>query len=280
MNPIVHTEYNLGRLWRSARLLAGYTQMQLSRELDIPQSSVSKFENQSLEPSALDWYRFCELVGIDAHRSLSQGYIDGRQKFKERMHVNHLFKVPLRYRQDHSIKIRELLPLRAAAISTFGVDWWNDFLNTTDLDDDLFLILDFQVSLTLFFDIMAWTQGKDQQLLEAANQAARDMRNHGLIGPELERKYNARELVKHYVANQGHYQRAIEMSYKETAAGAKVEFTPSDWISDFFDPISLDQYRTYKAETLNALVFAQFRGMADPLLERSGDKLSLVLHTA
>ncbi len=271
---------NIGRIWKAARLLAGRTQVQLSRDLGFPQGTISKIENNSLEPSAVDWYRFCEFVGIDAHRTLNQGLIDGRQRFRDRLYRDHIFKFPLRYRRDHSLKVRELIPFRASALSILGEDSWSEFLSTINIDDELFCVMDFQVSLSFLEDLLAWSKDKNQEIIESALASTAEFRRNHRLGSEMIRGRTPADFIRSFVEGQDHYQRAAKLSYHSKRKSIEVNFTASDWIADFFDAGSVEDFLAYKARSLDAFLRTQFDGETDPIFKRSENKFSLEIGIA
>lgn len=237
----------ISKLWKAARLLAGFTQVKLSRELGIPQSSVSKYESGFLEPSALDWYRFCELVGIDAHRSLNLGFIDGRQKFKTGIYQTNLFAVPMRYRLAQELKVRELLPFRLAAIDFLGAQSWEEFLASIKIPDELFLVLDYQVSINLLLDLLAWSGPHRTKLIVHAQKTQLRLHEVGLLGREYVKKRSITDFIDAFCGASPYYQRAIEIEGGGDAT--TVNFRVQDWVLDTFAQEHLDPYLEYKAHS-------------------------------
>ena len=50
---------NIARALKTGRKKLGMSQIEMSKALGISQSSISKLEAAILEPSAIDWIRFC-----------------------------------------------------------------------------------------------------------------------------------------------------------------------------------------------------------------------------
>ena len=52
---------NIARALKTGRKKLGMSQIEMSKVLGISQSSISKLEAAILEPSAIDWIRFCQI---------------------------------------------------------------------------------------------------------------------------------------------------------------------------------------------------------------------------
>lgn len=69
-NRIKVTVEDVSRLLRALRIKRGMTQKAVADELGISQSNFSKMENGLLEPSAIQWMTFCQLMGISTETIL------------------------------------------------------------------------------------------------------------------------------------------------------------------------------------------------------------------
>jgi transcriptional regulator with XRE-family HTH domain len=58
------TVEDVARILHSLRKKKGMTQKSVADELGISQSNFSKMENALLEPSAIQWMTFCQLMGV------------------------------------------------------------------------------------------------------------------------------------------------------------------------------------------------------------------------
>lgn len=61
-SPIEITTEDIAAAMRRLRLRKGLPQKAVADALDISQSTLSKMERGVLEPSAIQWMRFCQLI--------------------------------------------------------------------------------------------------------------------------------------------------------------------------------------------------------------------------
>jgi transcriptional regulator with XRE-family HTH domain len=60
----VPTQKSIGLLIREVRKSVGMTQVDLAKEMQISQGTLSKLENGLLVPSVIEWYRLCNCTGL------------------------------------------------------------------------------------------------------------------------------------------------------------------------------------------------------------------------
>lgn len=257
MNSSLDERKKIAQVWRAGRMLAGKTQAQLAQAIEIPQSSISKYETMNLEPSASDWFRFCQYVGIDAHKTLSLGFIDSKTKFKAKLYSASLFNLPMKYRRDFSLKIRELIPFKAAIVEELGPEAWSEFVKTHKIDQDMFAVFDFQVSFELFLDLLSWTKNKDIDLLTRASYHSANLANHGLLKESFHGKTEIMGCLKKWVESQSYYQSVIKAELNSIDGQGTVAFSYHPPILDFYDPDVLSKFRDYKATSFNDLLLSQ-----------------------
>lgn len=248
----------IARLWKVGRLLAGKTQVELSKVLGISQSSISKYESMALEPSASDWYQFCQFVGIDAHKTLSLGYIDGKKKFKHRLFSESLIKIPMQYRRDFLLKIRELVPFRQCFINDLGTERWKNFLEEHNIDDDMFYIYDFQVSFNLFLDMNNWGLAHGFNLIDEVKKYNRDLAFSGSFGEKYIKKKSSQDLIKEILDDQIYFHRVFTsvITLNDNQLIAHAEMT--DEARDFFDEENLKSFMKYKVDSFNGILEKNF----------------------
>ena len=71
-NRIKVTVEDVSKILRALRAKKGLTQKAVADELGISQSNFSKMENGLLEPSAIQWMIFCQLMGISTEMILQE----------------------------------------------------------------------------------------------------------------------------------------------------------------------------------------------------------------
>lgn len=244
----------IARLWKVGRLLAGKTQVELSLALGISQSSISKYESMALEPSASDWYQFCQYVGIDAHKTLSLGYIDGKKKFKHRLFGDSMLKLPMRYRRDFLLKIRELIPFRKCVRTELGAEAWETFLSEHKIDDDLFFIYDFQVSLCLLQDLIKWCQERSFNLMEKVASYSGDIKLYGVLNEKYSKRKRPQDLIKEIMDDQVYFHRVFSSQIESTSQGLKVSTVINEDALDFFEEKILKNFLSYKIESFKQAI--------------------------
>lgn len=267
----------IARVWRAGRLLAGLTQNQLAKALEIPQSSISKYETMNLEPSASDWFHFCQYVGIDAHKALNLGYIDSKTKFKSKLYSTSLFNVPIRYRRDFSMKIREFIPIKEVIIREAGVKLWEKFVKAHDIEAEMFHVYDFQISYQLFLDLVAWTKENSLDVLSLATDLAGSPDYQGLVSEQFATKTDPTSLMKKFSEIQGYYQNAVTTDFQISSQEATLSMHFHPAILEFFDLKSLLPFRDYKANSFAEIMSAQIPSFGG--FQRTETESSLTLKT-
>ena len=63
---------DVSRILHSHRKKKGLTQKEVADELGISQSNFSKMENGLLEPSAIQWMMFCQMMGISTETIIQE----------------------------------------------------------------------------------------------------------------------------------------------------------------------------------------------------------------
>jgi transcriptional regulator with XRE-family HTH domain len=66
------TVEDVARVLHALRKKKGMTQKAVADELGISQSNFSKMENSLLEPSAIQWMTFCQLMGVSTELILQE----------------------------------------------------------------------------------------------------------------------------------------------------------------------------------------------------------------
>lgn len=244
----------IAKMWRVGRLLIGKTQVELSKELKISQSNISKYESTALEPSASDWYKFCEFVGIDAHKTLSLGYIDGKKKFKHRLFGETLLKLPVKYRRDFLLKIRELIPFRECILAKMGKEAWESFLVLNKIDDEIFFVYDFQVSMNMFNDLISWCKTRHFDILEEVKHFSGNISYCGILNESYVRRKKSLELIKNLIEDQSYYHQIFNTEINATKD--KIEFIThfTSEATQFFEKEALNVFLTHKLNSFKEIL--------------------------
>ena len=254
MKQIIQERQKISQVWRAGRLLAGKTQIDLARALEISQSNVSKIESMLLEPSAVDWYKFCQLVGIDAHRSWELGFIDGCTKFKSKLHMTSLFKMPMKYRGDFALKVRDLIPFKECVINELNEKAWEDYLKEVKIEPEVFWIYDFQISFNFLLDLQVWSQKRNLKIFDKVRKYSANLENHGVLKENYSRKKTSTALLQDLLANQAYYQRVFKIETSESASGLKVKLNIEPEVLDVFGEKELNPYLLQKIQSFQEMI--------------------------
>lgn len=255
MRKLTPESKSISQIWKVGRLLIGKTQVELSKEMGISQSNISKFESMVLEPSASDWYQFCQMAGISAHKSLELGYIDGCSKFKSKLYRTSAFKLPLKYRGDFAIKVRETIPFKECVISDLGEASWESFLKDIGMVPELFFVYDYQMSLRFIFDLAEWYHKKmNVSIFEKVGKHFANLENHGVFGKSYSKQKTSNDLLHDLMENQPYYQRAFkpETNHSEKALSVKLVVDPE--IHNVFGELKTRQYLLHKINVFQEML--------------------------
>jgi transcriptional regulator with XRE-family HTH domain len=255
MRKLTPESKSISQIWKVGRLLIGKTQVELSKEMGISQSNISKFESMVLEPSASDWYQFCQMAGISAHKSLELGYIDGCSKFKSKLYRTSAFKLPLKYRGDFAIKVRETIPFKECVISDLGEANWESFLKDIGIVPELFFVYDYQMSLRFIFDLADWYQKKmNVSIFEKVGKHFANLENHGVFGKSYSRQKTSNDLLHDLMENQPYYQRAFRPETNPSEKGFSVKLVVDPEIYDVFGEVKTRQYLLHKINVFQQML--------------------------
>jgi len=246
---------SISQIWKIGRLLIGKTQVELSKAMGISQSNISKFESMALEPSASDWYAFCQLAGLSAHKTLELGYIDGCSKFKLKLYRSSAFKLPLKYRRDFSIKVRETIPFKECVINDLGEAGWEEFLNEIHVLPELFFVYDYQLSLRFIFDLADWYQKKtNESIYEKVGKYSAILSNHGIFGKRYSKQKTGQDLLGDLIDNQPFYQRVFTTETKQTDKSLSVKMVIEPEIQSIFGEQKTRDYLLHKISCFQQIV--------------------------
>lgn len=255
MRKLTPESKSISQIWKIGRLLIGKTQVELSKEMGISQSNISKFESMVLEPSASDWYSFCQLAGLSAHKTLELGYIDGCSKFKLKLYRSAAFKLPLKYRRDFSIKVRETIPFKECFLNDLGEASWEEFLKEVNVVPELFFVYDFQLSLRFIFDLAEWYQKKTNvSIYERVGKYSALLENHGVFGKKYLKQKSGQDLLSDLIVNQPYYQRVFTTETSETKNGLSVKLIIEPEIQSAFGEQKTRQYLVHKINAFQEII--------------------------
>lgn len=143
----------LGPLMKAARKFKKFNQADVAKAIGCSQSALSKMEHNLLVPSAPQWFLFSRFTGIPPE-SLEKGIIDRKVKVKfNSTEVSLGFKIPKKYRQYRSIKVRELYPF-VTFLEKQDIKKKEAFFKHMGLEEEFFLDFDNLVNFQFFLDVI------------------------------------------------------------------------------------------------------------------------------
>jgi len=231
----------ISKVWKVGRLLIGKTQLEMAKSLNVSQASISMIESMTLEPSASDWFNFCQIVGIDSHKTIELGYIDGQTSFLEDLYGKSLFKVPAKYKIGAVIKVREIIPFKKTILQELGEDGWKSFLEENKIDPDLFYVYDFQVSLDLFKDIITWAIRHGIDIVDKAIEHADTLES--IATPTTS------NFLQQWIESQAHFQKVFQPQLNSLGDTYKIDLTGVQKSSLMFGKSTVLSFTKYKVES-------------------------------
>ncbi len=240
----------ISQVWKAGRLLLGLSQKELSKALGISQSGISKYESMHLEPSASDWYNFCQFAGFDAHATLDLGYIDGMKKYKNHLHADSSFTLPMRYRVDFLLKIRELIPYKHCIITELGEEIWSEFLKEAKVVPEMFYVYDFQLSLNFLNDLIKWCNKNNFDLIKSSKKYSAILENHGILQNDYGKKQKRFSLIKSLFDNQPYYHRVFTGKLVSEDEVSTFSISPTGEALEHF---SFDEFRHFLGTKTDSL---------------------------
>ncbi len=233
----------ISRIWKVGRLLIGKTQLEMAKLLNVSQASISMIESMAIEPSASDWFQFCQIVGIDSHKTIELGYIDGLHKFEDNLYDKSSIKLPAKYRIGSLIKVRELIPFKKCITEELGEEGWMSFLDENKIDKELFYIYDFQVSLELFRDILNWGIKQGINIIERALDYNDSFLTNSSVFTTSSR------FLEQWIEDQSYFQKVFRPEIHEIGDTLKVNLTDLQKSSSMFGKSVVLSFTKYKVES-------------------------------
>ncbi len=144
----------LGQLMKAARKFKKLNQADVAEAIGCSQSALSKMEHNLLVPSAPQWFLFSRFTSIPPE-TLEKGVIDRLSKVKfNNDQVSLGFKIPKKYRQSRSEKVREIYPFLMYLEKKLHPPLNKEFILSTGIEYEFFLDFDNLISFQFFIDLI------------------------------------------------------------------------------------------------------------------------------
>lgn len=218
----------------SARKKKGLTQADLSKHLNIAQSTISRIEAETLTPSVFMWFEIAKFLEIPIE-SISDGFIDCESDSEiETGKKENGFVLKAKYSKLKCLKVRSLMPLIYFIIDKLGQDSFEKIVEEMKLDRRFFVNLDNQVNLTFLADLIKILDEEHGITIGSIGEIGEYVpleKSHGNLSIKYKHANDYAELLKVYVENATKYQSFFNLSIEPTFSGSlMLTFTPADEI--------------------------------------------------
>lgn len=145
---------SIGPLMKAARKFKKFNQSDVANAIGCSQSALSKMEHNLLVPSAPQWFLFARFTSIPPE-TIETGIIDRHSKVKfNDDQVSLGFKIPKKYRNFRSEKVREIYPFLQYLEKNMGPSHVEEFILSTGLDTEFFIDFDNLINFQLLVDVI------------------------------------------------------------------------------------------------------------------------------
>jgi DNA-binding XRE family transcriptional regulator len=269
------TAHMLMHVIRCARKGANYNQVTMAEVMGVSQSFISKIESGNLMMSAYHWMKFCDITNIDP-QSLKFGHIDALKvaKVKKQLDQQTQFRVPSKYINDSSIKVRFIWPFIEYVRKKLGDDATEVFFKKHfKTDYDFLFNLDHQVNRLFFYDLI--DKLKENKLITGNEfgEVEKVLAQRPVYGAVYERLFTKKadtglDLVKNYLKNYRMYDSTYICNIiKETEDVIEVDFVPSAYFED--------EYKLGSAQKFEDFFQIYQQAFLSGLIKASGDNLKV-----
>jgi len=247
----------LGRLMKAARKFKKFNQADVAKAIGCSQSALSKMEHNLLVPSAPQWFLFSRFTGIPPE-SLEKGIIDRKVKVKfNSTEVSLGFKIPKKYRQYRSMKVRELHPF-ITFLEKKGKNKKEAFFQHMGLEEEFFLDFDNLVNFQFLLDVIQFfiqeNLSSESTILEISQEQGPIYWNRYLnFWKECHTTF---DLLTAYSSVQPYFQMDFQLKVEEHGE-LTVGYFPEyhlKYLEESVNSDQLDFLNRYRARTLENLI--------------------------
>jgi len=149
---------HLGGIISSIRKTKKLSQKEMSKVLDVTQSTLSKVEKNKLGLDAYSWVKLCEEYNVDPNCIVS-GYLDfySAESFTNQLSSDvkvGKFLIPDEYAYLKGTFIRDIFPFLEFFKIQIGKNKLNDFIQSKNVDPDYFRILSHSINIQFLYDLI------------------------------------------------------------------------------------------------------------------------------
>lgn len=250
---------HLGPLMKAARKFKKLNQADVAEAIGCSQSALSKMEHNLLVPSAPQWFLFSRFTSIPPE-ALEKGVIDRLSKVKfNNDQVSLGFKIPKKYRQSRSEKVREVYPFLLYLEKKMTPPLHKEFILSTGIEYEFFLDFDNLISFQFFVDLIHFfiRHGKHSasDIKGIVNFGQNDIYwNH--IGRNWNDLQSIESLLHEYAKEQPLFQSDFVIKVETSTSGTTVSYYPEYHLKQLANSVSrevvhfLNHYREASLEHL------------------------------
>ncbi len=255
----------IGRIMKAARRYKKENQESVSKAIGCSQSALSKLEHGTLVPSAPQWFDFCRYLEIPV-TSLETGVIDRQTKLNKSDLPSNI-KWNKRYRVSRGIKSRELFPFVSFLRQNKGDAGVDNMFSSLDLDLDLAVDFDHQISQLIILDIMNYFIKNNicpvQEVKKIGERFASPVM-HGNIFKEYTSKKSLKDILQSFIDHQNLYQSDIHYQLEQVSENeCQLKLSPEKSLIDQYGEQSSDVaefYRYYQKSKLETFLTSLLQG--------------------
>lgn len=258
--------FSIGPLMKAARKFKKYNQADVARAIGCSQSALSKMEHNLLIPSAPQWFLFARFTSIPPE-TLETGVIDRHSKVRfNDDQVSLGFKIPKKYRQQRSEKVREIYPFLLFLENKMSPPLHKDFINSTGIEPEFFLDFDNLINFQMFLDIVQYLIHVGKYLPGEIKGIVRFGQNDvywNHYGVEWKKFDSIESVLNEYALEQLFFQADFQLKIDSSGSKTVVSYYPEYHLKQFASTVSrevvdfLNHYRAFTLENLIHRVLAR-----------------------
>lgn len=202
----------------SARKKKGLTQAELSKHLNIAQSTISRIEAETLTPSIFTWFEIANFLEVPVE-SIKDGYLDQNTDSEITSGAfENGFKLKSKYSKLKCLKIRSIMPFIYFIIDKYGQEEFEKICDEMGLSPSFFINLDNQINIISLSDALNILKDKYcatfEDLKEISNYIGLE-KAHGHLAKEYDQARTHKELLALYIKNASKYHSVFDVKVIE-----------------------------------------------------------------